>query len=115
MAENKRYIHTDLNRMFLGDLSDKVMNNIEINTELQRALELNAKLGPKANSLIPSAADFIIDLHSTNSNVGIVAMISGDSDVFAFRVAKHLQSTSYPELKITCYPGEKPRLGVSIV
>ena len=78
------------------------------------ALELNKKLGPKLLpikfnevSTIKPKFDFIIDLHTSNSNVGSVAMISGiEYDLHALRLAYHLSQT-FPGIRITSSIGEK--------
>ena len=52
--------------------------------------------------------DFIIDLHTSTSNTGNMAMIAGGKeDIVALRVAHHLQSHGFPELRITVSNGTK--------
>jgi hypothetical protein len=95
VASNRRYIEADLNRQFTGTTRDTST------IEGRRAAELD-------QSLREVSADFIIDLHSSNSNTGLVGMISsGDYDVLALRLGRHLQNSSFPELKLTCTEGKK--------
>ena len=86
--------------------------------EAQRALDLNTLLGPKAPPLdhheitaedveTEASKGFIIDLHSSNSNVGLVGMISGIKvDVTAARLSHHLQS-KFHNMRFTSSPGSK--------
>lgn len=67
-AKNVRYVDQDLNRQFAAPAETDCL-------EATRAKQLLQELGPKSTSL-PSATDFIIDLHSTTSSVGLVTMIS---------------------------------------
>ena len=60
---NCRYIDCDLNRRFTSaELNDDSLTNYE----QSRAKVINAQLGPKGNA----KTDFIIDLHTTTSNMG---------------------------------------------
>ncbi len=75
VAKCRRYIDRDLNRSFnLKDLSNP--NNTY---ESKRALELNNLLGPK-NSANPKM-DFIVDLHTTTSNMGLSLVVSSNSSL----------------------------------
>lgn len=94
---------------------DKRMN-IEVTEayELTRARELNLMLGPKSMALneLPkrtkASNGFIIDCHSSTSNVGIMAMICAiDSDVLATRLVNYLKTEVYPDLKITSRGNKK--------
>lgn len=87
VAKNLRYVDQDLNRSFL--LSELGNPNIRANSEVTRALELNALLGPK-DSYTP-ATDFLIDLHNTTSNTGVALMMAPD-DSFAHSCGKYLLS-----------------------
>ena len=54
-----------------------------------------------------TSSDFIIDLHSSNSNVGLVCMISaGANDITATRIASNLVS-KFPSLRVTYSTGSK--------
>ncbi len=88
-----RYIDQDLNRCFtLDDLQNKKLQNYEN----KRARELNELLGPK-DSKKPNF-DFLIDLHSTTSNMGVTVIIT-DDDSISFFVAAQLQKKN-PKRKI---------------
>ena len=83
--ENKRFIDVDLNRCFLLDeLNDKR----NLTYEGQRAKAINALLGPKHES----AVDFIIDIHTTTSNMGVTLILFEGRDEFAFRMASFIKS-----------------------
>ena len=69
-----RYIDKDLNRCFLKqDLKNK---SPELYEE-KRAIEINQMIGPKGNP----KTDFIIDIHTTTSNMGITLIVANDSVV----------------------------------
>ena len=126
IALNRRFIDSDLNRQFIlneHDGSFKVPdseNNIQT-YESARAMELNDVLGPKLKQtgplvgakdcVIPRSScgsDFIVDLHSTECDVGTLLMISGEDDCIAYRVAHHIQSMeAYKNVHITCSRGNK--------
>lgn len=105
---NVRFLDEDLNRQFL--LNDNVNNVNNDNNEIKISKYLNNLLGPKLSINtgfnIYTKSDFIIDLHSTNANTGIVAMISGENDCFANRIAYYLIQ-KHSELKITFTKGSK--------
>lgn len=103
---NQRFVDVDLNRQFVTTSLSNEQSQLNDSYEYNRAIELNNSLGPKQDA-INSKSDFIIDLHSSESNVGIVAMISGEVDCLAFRVASHLKNNfeKFKDLKITCSPG----------
>ena len=84
---NRRFIHEDLNRQFI---EDKLVNTSDFHTsyELHRAREINAALGPKGQE---ASADFIIDLHSTTSNMGITIIVNSYCTI-ALRAAAFLTS-----------------------
>jgi succinylglutamate desuccinylase len=56
-------------------------------------------LGPKTASGTEAAADFILDLHSTTSDMGLSLIMNADYDAFAFRVA-HECMKKEPALKV---------------
>lgn len=67
IKRSKRFIDSDLNRAFrVKDLQDIEKPEYEFN----RAKIINNTLGPKGKS----KTDFIIDLHTTTSNMGITAI-----------------------------------------
>lgn len=83
--ENKRFIDVDLNRCFLLDeLNDK--RNLTYEGQLAKAI--NARLGPKHES----AVDFILDIHTTTSNMGVTLILFEGGDEFAFRMASFIKS-----------------------
>lgn len=83
LSENKRYIDCDLNRQFTTEL----LADTELaNYEQSRAKAINHQLGPKGAS---SAADFIIDLHNTTSNMG-PTLILLQSDEFNRQLAAYV-------------------------
>ncbi|MGL5808259.1 MAG: aspartoacylase [Xenococcaceae cyanobacterium] len=96
--ERKRYIDRDLNRCFS---SQDLQNETLISYENNRAREINQAIGPKGN---PSV-DFIIDLHSTTSNMGLTIIPSGDRP-FNLRLAAYL-SAIYPLVKVYFWPDRK--------
>lgn len=67
--ENKRYIHSDLNRQFKTvDLANPNLSNYE----QSRAKVINEQLGPKGNA----KTDLVIDLHNTTSNMGACLILT---------------------------------------
>jgi aspartoacylase len=75
IAACRRYIDRDLNRSFrMKDLA-----NPPSHYEAKRASELNALLGPKGAD--ETNIDFICDLHSTTSNMGLSLVVSNESDL----------------------------------
>jgi hypothetical protein len=106
IAANKRFAEVDLNRQFSGVPSEKP--SADLPSEARRARELDRELGPKGVYSKQPAVDFLIDLHSTNSPVGLVSMISdGQRDPHATRLTRQLQQTGFPQLKVTNYPKSK--------
>jgi N-acyl-aromatic-L-amino acid amidohydrolase len=89
----KRYLDTDLNRCFLKqDLANSSLSSYEA----KRAQQISQIFG-KGGSL---EADFVIDLHSTTSNMGLTLILrSLQSHYIEF--AAYLQSVK-PEIKKLC-------------
>lgn len=111
VIRNVRFVEEDLNRQFTGTMEPGLeVDDVVPSKEKYLAKRINELLGPKSSHVSGSscpAFDFCIDLHSTCSDVGMMAMISGaDHDARAVRLARHLQ-TLHPELKITSSPGNK--------
>lgn len=115
--KNIRYVDKDMNRQFLGS---KLSNSGETEED-RRAAEIDRLVGPKGlivderseeHEHLP-ACDFVIDLHSSNSNVGLVAMISAaDYDCVASRLAHYLlhdeqMKAQFPGLRVTSSTGDK--------
>lgn len=70
--------------------------------EVKRAAELQAEIGPKTANGTGAWADFLIDLHSTTSNMGLSLVMNGAQDAMACRVAHHLQNSVSHDLKVGC-------------
>lgn len=80
-----RYIERDLNRCF----SLKDLNNPSLATyEDIRAKEICGVLGTKENSKV----DFVIDLHSTTSNMGLTVILGEKEDPLILNLAAYLTS-----------------------
>ena len=91
-AKNVRFIDLDLNRQFAAPAE------AESCLEAARARELLQQLGPKSASKA-SATDFVIDLHSTTANVGLVTMLSAAEgcDPMGLYVASKIGARLLPE------------------
>lgn len=71
MEQCTRYVDTDLNRCFTcKDLEDTTLTTYEA----LRAKEINQLLGPKGSDT--PKVDFIMDLHTTTSNMGMSLCLS---------------------------------------
>ena len=104
--KNTRFCDVDLNRQFSGDASNHDTHDERI--EIGRAIELNRMLGPKGSEA--TAFDFIIDLHSSVANTGLVLMMSGENDIFASRVAHHVKEhAAFKNIRVTCTAGDKDK------
>ncbi|KEQ19265.1 aspartoacylase [Endozoicomonas numazuensis] len=85
-----RFIDADLNRSF----TDEILNNNDDSVyEHRRAREINQLLGPKANN-----DRFIIDLHSTTSNMGMTLIVR-DQAAFNLQAASYVQQ-HMPDVKV---------------
>jgi aspartoacylase len=94
-----RYIEKDLNRRFsLRDLSNPACDSYE---DLL-AKEINETLGPKGSG--ETVADFIVDLHTTTSNMG-TSVILDSEDPLAWQAAAALQAGD-AELTIFTWKGD---------
>jgi aspartoacylase len=99
IKEVRRYIDHDLNRSFgLRDLADEGLDGYEA----KRAKELNGLLGKKGCT--HPNVDFIVDLHSTTSNMGLSIVVSNESDV-TWRAIAYL-CRMQPKLKIYRWQGD---------
>uniref|UniRef100_A0A7S2MVI1 Aspartoacylase n=1 Tax=Helicotheca tamesis TaxID=374047 RepID=A0A7S2MVI1_9STRA len=85
--ENKRFIHSDLNREFS---QDKLLGEegLPLTVERLRAQEVNELLGPKFGENHPST-DVIVDLHTTTTNMGI-CLIVPEGDVEMIKAAAYV-------------------------
>ena len=91
--QNRRYVDNDLNRRFsAAELADPQLSS----HEERRAKEINALLGPKGDPRV----DFVIDLHTTTSNMGPTLLLTGRGQ-FYNRLAAYAKS-QMPEVVIFC-------------
>jgi len=94
-----RYVDKDLNRTFtLAGLNDKTLTSYED----KLAKEINQKIGPKGSD--NPNVDFIMDLHSTTSNMGLSICISTE-DKLSWQVAAYVKEC-IPELHIFNWKGD---------
>ena len=100
IKECRRYIDVDLNRAFnLKDLSDPAKYMYE---DIAAKL-INSELGPKGSD--DPNVDFIIDLHSTTSNMGLSLVLDDDSEI-SWQAAAYLKDKE-PEVNIFRWLGDK--------
>jgi aspartoacylase len=95
----RRYIDRDLNRTFAkADLEDPSKGSYEdISAKL-----INQKLGPKGAE--KSNVDFIVDLHSTTSNMGLSIVIDNNNEL-SWQVAAYLKEQE-PSVNIFRWRGD---------
>ena len=87
----KRYVEIDLNRCFRR----RDLENLNLSSyEAQRAKEIYREFGSGGNQ----PADFVIDLHSTTSNMGLTLILASKHPV-NLQVAAYLMSVN-PNVKI---------------
>ncbi len=92
-AQNKRYVEHDLNRCFSqADLDNNQLSSIE----QIRAKEINQQIGPKGQPRI----DFIIDLHTTTTNMGPTLLLTSKGK-FYNQLAAYVQ-LHMPDAMISC-------------
>ncbi len=95
----RRYIDIDLNRTFAKkDLADPEKNSYE--DLLAKAI--NQKLGPKGAD--NPVVDFIVDLHSTTSNMGLSIIIDNENEL-TWQAAAYLKEQE-PKVKIFKWKGD---------
>jgi aspartoacylase len=99
IKEVRRYIDHDLNRSF--GLSDLLNNRLD-GYEAKLAKELNTMLGKKGSDA-PNV-DFIVDLHTTTSNMGLSIVVSNMSKT-TWRAIAYL-CTKEPSLKVYRWQGD---------
>lgn len=91
--ENKRYVDHDLNRCFeQSQLEDTSLAS----AEQVRAKEINQLLGPKGAARV----DFIIDLHTTTSNMGPTLLLTQKGD-FYNQLAAYI-TMKMPDVIVSC-------------
>jgi aspartoacylase len=107
--ENKRFIHTDLNREFSKDklLGDDGMPNT---IESLRARELDEMLGPKFSDT--HSTDLIVDLHTTTSNMGITVIIA-EGDSLMAQATAHVMKTCRARCLMHSMPKRQERPNLS--
>jgi len=99
MKQCTRYVDKDLNRTFtLNGLNDSTLNSYED----KLAKEINQKIGPKGSD--NPNVDFVMDLHSTTSNMGLSICISTE-DKLSWQVAAYVKECM-PELHIFSWKGD---------
>lgn len=95
----QRYVDKDLNRQFEEGCTETE------SVEGARARYLVSRLGANGTD----AADFLIDLHSSSSNVGVMAILcAGASDLTALRLVHHLQK-HFPDLRVGLWPNSRAK------
>ncbi|MBW8189871.1 aspartoacylase [Neiella marina] len=73
--ENRRYCDHDLNRQFTqADLTNPELTSYE----QSRAKAINQQLGPKSDP----RTDFVIDLHTTTSNMGATLLLLQQGEIY---------------------------------
>ena len=79
--ENKRFIHSDLNREFKQEFLLREVDTSSV--ESVRAREVDQLLGPKLQEILHhQRVDLVVDLHSTTTNMGLTVIIpEGDPDM----------------------------------
>ncbi|HIP58811.1 MAG TPA: aspartoacylase [Campylobacterales bacterium] len=90
--EVRRYIDRDLNR----SCSQTVLTSTSILHEELLAKDLNSQI---------SSSDFIVDLHTTTSNMGLSLVVSNTSEL-TWLAASHLNE-KFPDLKIYRWQGDE--------
>jgi len=99
MKKCTRYVDKDLNRTFIKkDLANDALYSYED----VLAKGINSKLGPKGAE--KTAVDFIIDLHSTTSDMGLSIVIDNDNKL-TWQVAAYLKEME-PNLHIFRWRGD---------
>ena len=99
IKEVRRYVDDDLNRSFgLSDLSDESLESYES----KLAKELNSRLGKKGSE--NPNVDFIVDLHTTTSNMGLSIVVSNESRI-TWRAISYLCKME-PTLKVYKWQGD---------
>mmetsp|Transcript_44672 Transcript_44672/g.50077 ORF Transcript_44672/g.50077 Transcript_44672/m.50077 type:complete len:386 (-) Transcript_44672:332-1489(-) len=90
--ENKRFVDEDLNRQFSAATMAAAAAAIgsSLSVEQKRAKELDQLLGPKFGiENQPPATDFIVDLHTTTSNM-FTSLIIGHGDPLTAQAAAYV-------------------------
>ena len=99
MKKCTRYVDKDLNRTFI---KKDLANDMLYSYEDVLAKNINAKLGPKGSE--KTNVDFIVDLHSTTSDMGLSIVIDNDNEL-TWQVAAYLKEME-PNLHIFRWKGD---------
>ncbi len=94
-----RYVDKDLNRAFM---QNDLCNREKYTYEDILAKNINEKLGPKG--AIKTNVDFIVDLHSTTSDMGLSLVIDNDNSL-TWQVAAYLKEM-VPNLHVFRWKGD---------
>jgi aspartoacylase len=94
-----RYIDVDLNRTFI---TKELNNPSKYKYEEILAKNIDEKLGKKGSD--KTAVDFIVDLHSTTSDMGLSIVIDNDSEL-TWQVAAYLKEKE-PNIHIFRWKGD---------
>lgn len=91
---NRRFMDEDLNRQFSRAAMAAAKSKADaLSVEQRRAKELDSLLGPKfggdGDTKIPPAMDFIVDLHTTTTNM-CTTLIVGQGDPLTTRAAAYV-------------------------
>jgi len=93
IGQKKRYVDKDLNRCFSRDN----LNNMNLKShEDMLAKEIDKAYGSKSHS----GFNFIIDMHTSTSNMGITLMI--ESNRFNLKIADYVRE-HIPDVNIYCF------------
>jgi len=99
MKQCTRYVDKDINRTFtLAGLSDPTLDSYED----KLAKEINQIIGPKGSE--NPNMDFILDLHSTTSNMGLSICISS-GDKLSWQAVGYIKE-KMPEVNIFSWEGD---------
>ena len=93
---NKRFVDHDLNRCFSHKALAEAAATKDVSTltwEQKRSLELDSILGPKFDDNQPPNMDFIIDLHTTTTNMH-TSLIIGQGNQLTTQAAAYVMHKS---------------------
>ncbi len=94
-----RYVDEDLNRAF----DSAALSDMSLDTyEAKLAKQINSLLGPKNGQ---TEVDFIVDLHTTTSNMGLSIVVSNESSL-TWQAIAYLK-TKVPNLNVYQWQGDK--------
>ncbi len=97
--EVRRYIDRDLNR----SCSHTILQSVPVLHEEKLAHKLNSIIGQKGDN--KTNADFVVDLHTTTSNMGLSLVISNNSEL-TWMAASYLKK-EFPNLNIYRWQGDE--------